>query len=62
MFKWSVLFAVIAVFSSFIGMNDVAGITTELACLSLFFALIFSLIAVLRRPQKPQYTPRRHRA
>ena len=59
MFQWSLIFAVIAVVSGFIGMQDVAGMTKELASLTLFIALSFSLVAVLRgKHPRPQYRRR----
>lgn len=62
MFQWSLIFAVIAVFSGFIGMNDVAGMTTEFAYLSLFIGLTFALVAVLRgKHPRPQYRRKYYR-
>lgn len=52
MFQWAIIFVVITIGASFFGMNNVAGLSKELAYIFFVIALIFTLMGVFKSHQR----------
>ena len=52
MFQWTIIFAVIAVASGFLGMSDAAQLSNEIASATLFTGLIFVLMSMFGPERK----------
>ena len=49
MFRWAIIFAVIAVLASFLGFGNIAGLTKEIAYVFLVVAVILVIVAFVSR-------------
>ncbi|PKH81856.1 DUF1328 domain-containing protein [Psychrobacter sp. 4Bb] len=49
MFRWAIIFAVIALLASFLGFGGVAGLSTNLAYIFLAVAVILFIVAFVSR-------------
>ena len=49
MFRWAIIFAVIALLASFLGFGGVAGLSSNLAYLFLIVAVILFIVAFIGR-------------
>lgn len=49
MFRWAIIFAVIAVLASFLGFGNIAGLTKEIAYVFLIVAVILVIVAFVSR-------------
>ena len=49
MFRWAIIFAVIALLASFLGFGGVAGLSSDLAYLFLIVAVILFIVAFIGR-------------
>lgn len=49
MFRWAIIFAVIALLASFLGFGGVAGLSSDLAYLFLIVAVILFIVAFVGR-------------
>lgn len=49
MFRWAIIFAVIAVIASFLGFGNIAGLTKEFAYIFLVIAVILFIVAFIGR-------------
>lgn len=49
MFRWAIIFAVIALLASLLGFGGVAGLSADFAWIFLIVAVILSVVALLTR-------------
>lgn len=59
MFQWTIIFVVIAIAASFFGMNNIAGLSKELAYVFFIIALIFALMGIFKSHQRKSKNTRK---
>lgn len=53
MFRWAIIFAIIALIASFLGFGNIAGLSKEIAYVLLVVAVILFIVAFVTRGRAP---------